>query len=62
MIVVMGRLSSCPGSGPAQAGVTSLCRTDRTEGTGLTAEVHVETMVMMTVTAMHGTIMPGIVY
>jgi hypothetical protein len=53
MIVVIERLSSRPDSGPAGAGVTFLSRTDRTEGACLTAEVHVET-VMMTLTRMHG--------
>jgi len=37
-------------------------RPSRTESARLTAEVHVTTLMITTATAMHGTIMPGIVY
>jgi hypothetical protein len=62
MIVVMGRLSSRLGPRPVWAGNGSLYRPGRTESARLTAEVHVTTLMITTVAAMHGTIMPGIVY
>jgi hypothetical protein len=53
MIVVMVRLSSRRGDRPWRAGDASLAWMDCTESTRLTAEVHVETLMMMMAASVH---------